>query len=202
VIFSWLRPKSSKPKDEFSQLLELKEEMFVDVISQMIVQQHAVSSAMCVVAFQNLNPILSATRQYAEKNPDYGLPTTVEETILLLSKDRDNQDEISERRRYWFLYALLIKRATTLCEGSPSMTDACARMWAALAGGGRSLETSLAHNMIWSELEKAWFSQIKSEQDGLKYVLNHIVPNFLRSNPALKEFALDAGIRWVAGRYS
>jgi hypothetical protein len=74
-------------------------------------------------------------------------------------------------------------------------------MWISLADGGQSLKASLEHNIIWSDQEKEWFSHIKSEEEGVKYVLNYVLPSQLKPNADLISFAATIDIRWVAGRY-
>ena len=204
MIFSWFRSKKlGDHEKQFNELLNLDNDIFVEVVGEMIAQQHGVSSAMCLVALQNAAQITFALKEYVRKNPGVGLPTTIDDNIRLLSKalDSDGADEINTRRHYWFLFSLMIMRVTEICKKTDPHNASCTRMWRSLIEGGQFLHSSLEHNVLWSHLEKDWFSPVKTEKDGLKFVLNYMLPDWLKKNEAIQQCAELADVRLVAGYF-
>src|SRR5688572_624847 len=128
-----------------------------------------------------------ALKTMRAKNPGAGLPVSLEDNIRVLAKslDENSSDEVAIRRRYWFLFSLLIKRATKMSQDSESRTASCVKMWGALVQGGQFLHSSLQHNILWSDLEKEWFSPIKTEKEGMKFVLNFMLPAWLKNDASI-----------------
>jgi len=98
-------------------------------------------------------------------------------------------DEINRRRHESFLRALLLYRLMQKASANPSMTDTVVEIWATLASSGQHLKSLLEHNIIWSEGEKVWFADVKDANDGVRYVVNLMVPKCYRVEPTFQEIA-------------
>ena len=98
-------------------------------------------------------------------------------------------DEINRRRHEWFLRSLLLYRLMQKASTNPSINGTVVEIWATLASSGQYLKALLEHNIIWSEEEKDWFADLKDENDGVRYVVNLMVPKHYRADPIFQEIA-------------
>jgi len=203
-MFSRFFKRSAKEHEELlEKLLKLNNIAFAEAVADMIAAQHGASTAMCLIALENIKPILAAFKDQNRKNPQAGFPESLEANLLMIAKglDDSNADEIDKRRRYWFFFSLLILRATRICEGNNQGGNAVAKMWCALVQGGQYVPLSLEHNILWSDLEKEWFALLKTEKDGIKYVLNQMLPKWLQQHEDINNIAALGSIRLVGGHF-
>lgn len=203
-MFSRFLKKSAREHEQLlNSLLKLDDTAFVETVANMVAAQHGASGAMCLVALENIRPILAFLKDHKRKNPQADFPETIEDSLSVLAKELDsrNTDEINERRHYWFFFSLLILRATRIGEHNDRENKAVVRMWCALVQGGQHIPQSLAHNILWSDLEKEWFAPLKTEKDGMMYVLNQMLPKWLRQHEDIKNIAVLGGIRSVGGHF-
>jgi hypothetical protein len=92
-------------------------------------------------------------------------------------------------RHEWFLRSLLLYRLMQKASTNPSINGTVVEIWATLASSGQYLKALLEHNIIWSEEEKDWFADLKDENDGVRYVVNLMVPKHYRADPIFQEIA-------------
>lgn len=186
-MFKFFKKKASTP--DLPAILALEDAAFIECITRMIQTGEPAAAAMCIVAHENLRPMLSATFNIAKENPEKGLPATLLEFLYFLSATIETQrDEIGRRRLFWFLQAGLVELATGKALKQREFTDNLANLWIKLIAGSAHLKALLQHNVIWSEEEKIWFSNITDEHSGMMYTLNHIMPKFLQDHPSVEEF--------------
>lgn len=185
-MFGLFRKKPNPPS--LAIILDMDDAGFVQTTLDSVKAGEPASGAMIAVAHVNLRPIMGAFANYAEKNNDPSLPRDVDGFIRMLA-DTHYDDEVNIRRTSWFFLAALIMRATALANKNREFENQAAEMWLCVADGCRFLKNNLQHNIIWSADEKIWFDTLKDEKDGVSYCLNHVMPKWLRENPAVVDYA-------------
>ncbi|RZT91072.1 hypothetical protein EV681_4595 [Advenella incenata] len=126
------------------------------------------------------------------KTTDSKVPRTVDGYISVFNEARKNEskyDEFQQRRIYWLLSAAQVKRVTLLSENNKIIRDDVAQIWILLAKGGSFIYEDLDRIELWDEIEKMFFSHIKTPNDGIEYCLNIMLPKHLRSHAAIGQFA-------------
>ena len=144
--------------------------------------------AMCVVAYENLRPLMSAAISVAKERGE--VPPSVDDFVTMTFDKLDVvHDEIARRRLVWFFLAALVYRLDALAERKPSLIDCASDVWLLLSDAGQYLATLLEHNIVWTDSEKAYFSHLQGSHDGISYVMTIMLPKQYRSQPKLKLFA-------------
>jgi hypothetical protein len=80
---------------------------------------------------------------------------------------------------------------------NPTLRPTAADLWVMMAESGRYLKALLAHNVVWNDGEKEWFSALKNDLDGISFVIDHVVPKLYRNDPRLTELAKTNNI-WIS----
>ena len=195
-MFNFFRPKEKTP--ELAYFLRLDDVAFVSAVKKMLELGPPAAWAMCVVAYQNLNPILSACDELSKEHPASDVPADLDAFIQSVSSRLEQvTEEIARRRLGWFFQAALIRRATEIASRNTSLQEDVAAVWIMLARGSAYLPTLLSTNVIWSDDEKAYFDVIKSEKEGIHYCLRILAPAYLRTGNLLTSFAESQDILLV-----
>jgi hypothetical protein len=187
-----------KPRNRLSALadvlLAMRDVGFIETTSQMITDSDPSGCVMIITAMSNLDPILGASKNLAKRIPtNNGLPKNIDEMIKMISNvDLSDDDEIKSHRINWFFIASLLSRATQIAEQKQICEDEVAVMWLHLAEGCRYAETTLEHNVLWSDEEKMCFSFWRGAE--VSYPLKILMPKYLRKNSKIKEFAKNENI--------
>jgi len=189
MFFNWIGKKKAQREHWSVQILQLDAHGFIQAVKDLLSESEPAAATMCVVALQNLGPILSVAKNMARDHPGKGIPTDLDSTIRFLNQGIPPTDEREKRRQDWFLWALLVQRASALANRNAAFHEDAAMIWIRLAEGGKYLRVLLEENIIWDNSEKEWFTPIVSERDGASYVLNHMSPKWLRSNDKINAFA-------------
>ena len=84
---------------------------------------------------------------------------------------------------------MLLYRLGEKASANPSLKPTVVEIWAMLASSGQYLKRLLEHNVVWAEDEKAWFADIKDANDGVRYVVNLMVPDSYRADASFKDLA-------------
>jgi hypothetical protein len=188
-------------KTKKSEILTISNADFVDVVLGMVSVGEPGSSIMCVVAYKNLTIIRSVYLDHAKKNPDAKLPTDLDSFIQDLENKKYNDDEVTQRRVTWFYIASLIMRANSFAHESKDIENNVAQIWINLAEGCSKIHGALKHNILWSDDEKAWFTSIKTEQEGIAECLNYVMPKWLQEHPIVEQFAEQHGLSKIGGTF-
>jgi hypothetical protein len=202
-MFEFLRKKQSVPAAV--DVLNLDDKSFVKAVSRMITEGQLASGTMCLIANENLRPMMNATFELAANRPNQSIPQDLDGFIRYLAAGLDKySDEISRRRVQWFFLTSLIWRANAKAAADPTLVDLVAIIWIFLAKSGALLKETVATNVIWEEEEKVWFDHIRTPKDGISYVLVHMLPPFLKDHVSIKAFADEQDIslfnftgRWI-----
>jgi hypothetical protein len=192
-MFSFSKKKETEPT--LADMLKLDDSAFVRAVRAMLQRSHEQACAMCVVAYQNLDPWLAATYELAKQTPTDRLPTDLDGFIHWLIPLLENPEHVVAGRRLgWFLQAALIKRASERANSNPNLDEHIVDIWIMLAKGAALLHEVVERNILWSEDEKEWFADIKDEKSGIWYCLNILVPALYRQHPRIEDFAKAHGI--------
>jgi hypothetical protein len=109
--------------------------------------------------------------------------------LIFVKLTSSTDDEINRRRHEWLLRALLVYRLMQKASANPLLKGADVEIWATLASSGQCLKALLEHNIIWSEEEKGCFGNLKDANDGVRHIVNLMVPNDYRADPIFQELA-------------
>jgi hypothetical protein len=188
---SLFRKSKNEPaiRDVVAHALRSDPAAFVRDTRDTIQSLEPAAATMCVVAMQNLNAILRFFKTIASKHPNKKVPTSLDECLLLLVEDGWPADEIQQRRAHWFFLAMLAKRADAFAETDPRLQDDVVDIWVHLAEGGKYLSALVPQNIIWSEDEKVWFADVKSQRDGAQHVVWLMCPYWAQLHPKISDFA-------------
>ena len=164
---------------------------FVDIVSDLVRQGDANASVMCIVAYQNLTPMLAASAKLAAEGN--ATPKDLDEMITWCVKMeiKHEGEEVQLRRIRWFFIAALLMRSTKLAEDNRELELRIAQTWLHLTDGCWLMKAALfdQHNVLWSSQEKAYFDVVSDGKGGQKYCLNHVMPKWLRNTAAVEAYA-------------
>jgi hypothetical protein len=169
-------------------LLQLDNETYVDAVRKTIIAADPASRVMCLVAYANLTPFLSAMYTVRGKTGDTKVPANLNEAIafIAVAVDDAKHDEIAILRPMWFLTAALLMRASNMAQSGEPILSKIADIWLSLAEAGPYIKRLLEHNAIWDNSEKTWFDHIKDERDGVHYVLEFLAPKAAKRHQKLQ----------------
>ncbi len=201
MVFGFLKKKKSIHSQEVESLLALDRHSFTRFVRDLLVESEPASATMCIVALQNLGPILQAFLKIGQRKPNSGWPEDLDAFIRLLTKDNPPEEERASRRHYWLLWASLVRRATTFAEHDVSLQQDTAVIWVRLIEGGKYLKVLLRENIVWDTSEKEWFTHIKSEKQGAQYVLNYMLPKWLFRHAEIDAIAETLDLHLVTDYY-
>lgn len=182
--------KKKKQSGTLAEILRLDDKAFVSTVKKILEQSHPAAWTMCVVAYQNLQPILQACEELSPERKGKDVPADLDSFIRMLSaRLEENLEEIPKRRLAWFYQSALIRRATEIASRKSELQPDTAALWIMLARGAANLSELLPPNALWSEDEKAYFVDIKNQRDGVWYCLQILTPAFLKTDKHLVSFA-------------
>lgn len=168
-MFSWFKRKP--PQSPLALVLGLEDSVFVQTVASTMISGPLASGAMCIVAYRNLTPMMSAAFEVGRQTGDGNLPSNLDGFIRFIIKMMDEKPgDVEVRRLMWLFQAALILRATRLAESNDQLVDNVAQTWLALARGGSVLRNALEHNVLWSDGEKECFTHINGEKSGMEYL--------------------------------
>ena len=195
-MFDFLKKKSNSVASDADLILGLPDDKFFLFLSNLIRESDPNAQVMRVIAYQNLEVNMKVTAEIAAKDPSVGAPVTIEDHIRFYDKvkteNRDN--EFAVRRLLWFFQASLMKRAEALGLGRPQYVELLADIWITVAEGCYCIAHVVQNNQLWSDDEKIWYSEVKSEKDGIAYCLNLVAPEEIRTFEKVQAFAASKDI--------
>ena len=187
--------KKKKEAGALALVLNLDDKAFVSTVKKMLEESHPAAWTMCVVAYQNLHPMLQACKELSREEKGKDVPADLDSFIRMLSVRLEGKlDEIPKRRLAWFYQSALIHRATEIGSQKVDLQSDVAALWIMLARGSANLSELLPPNALWSDDEKAYFTDIKSERDGIWYCLQILTPAYLKNETHIVSFAKSQDI--------
>ena len=144
--------------------------------------------AMCVVALQNLKPLLLASEDAGKK---LGKPFHFDQMLEGMHGHLEEvgDDPINSRRFLWFVMAMHVTRLDQLATLDATLVNQAVALWLQLADAGRYVPRLLESNVVWKAEEKEWFETTKTEKDGMRYVVTIAMPRAYRRHARAKAFA-------------
>jgi hypothetical protein len=193
-MFGFFKKKKSEPAA--AGILNLDDHAFVQAVSRMVCDGHPAAATMCLIASENLRPLMGAAFTLARQKTDQQMPSDLDGLIRFFaeSSEKDDADEVARRRIQWFFLAALIVRAGGRSAADATLVPSVVEMWLYLAKSGELLAETVKQNQLWDTNEKIWFQHLRTPSDGVGYVLQHMVPKHLKSQPKLREFAQQRGV--------
>ena len=187
-------------RPNLEQILHRDDTAYVSTVKKMLEASHPAGWTMCVIAYQNLNPMLEACEELAREEKEGSFPADLDSFIRMLgSQLNEVSEEIPKRRLAWLFQAALIRRATEFASRKFDLQSDVAAMWIMLARGSANISELLPPNALWSDDEKAYFDDIKNERDGIWYCLHILAPSYLRKDKHLISFAESQNIFLLPG---
>jgi hypothetical protein len=191
-MFGFFKQKESPV---LAQILRLDDTAFISTVKKMLEESHPAAWTMCLVAYQNLQPMLQACSDLAKENDGKDIPADLDSFIRMLSvRLEENLEEVAKRRLAWFYQSALIRRATEIASQRTDLQPDVAALWIMLAKGSANLSKLLPPNILWSDAEKAYFVDIKNQRDGIWYCLQILTPAYLKKDKRLIAFAKSQDI--------
>jgi len=187
--------KKKKESGALAQVLHLDDKAFVSTVKKMLEESHPAAWTMCVVAYQNLQPMLQACEELAKEKNGKDVPADLDSFVRMLSvRLEENLEEVAKRRLAWFYQSALIRRATEIASQKTDLQPDVAALWIMLARGSANLSELLLPNVLWCDDEKAYFRDIKNQRDGIWYCLQILTPDYLKKNKHVITFAESQNI--------
>jgi hypothetical protein len=189
-MFNWLKKKKKEP--ELAALLKLDDIHFGNVVGETILKEDPSGTVMILVAYANLTPILGAAKVIAKEHSLSDLPQTLDEHLYKIA-DRIENDKMNERalrRSMRFFTAGLLKRATEKASANPELRDIMIEAWFHIIKNSSYTAHILKTNILWSDVEKGYFSDINDELSGMKssYLDS---PSWVQHHPLVQKFAKE-----------
>lgn len=194
------------PGSEIDLLLKATPEDYVGIVLAKVRDIDPDSMAMCLIAYINLTPLLMVGQHYISEG-GAELPKSLDEWICRINGLRDRADnEIAYRRNSWFLFALLIMRASNLAENNVDLRCDAGEMWKCLLMATANVKKLLT-TIIWNDQEKEWFLPFDDPETGavidpladnnqaMVYALNVIAPKWVKTCDRIVEFAKSRDIQ-------
>lgn len=188
--------KKKRPEPGAADILKLDDRAFVETVSRTICDGSPAAGVMCLIASENLRPMMGVAFTLAREKRDQRMPADLDGYIRFLadSVQRHDADEFARRRIQWFFLAALILRASGRSSVDSSLLQPVVDMWLFLARSGELLAETIPRNELWESTEKQWFQHIRRPADGVSYVLQHMLPKHLKSHSGVREFARQNGV--------
>jgi hypothetical protein len=200
-MFGIFKKKKHDENQTYRTLMKLKDEDFVSSVRNLVFNMPPNACVQTMVAWMELRPMLKCIIELEKERPGKG-PANIEDLIISLGDMKFSESrEIAKRRTQWFIIAGLVKRATDIADGNRQLKEEVLDIWSYMVESGYCLEGALANNVIWNDKEKIWFKRLDgisypADGDGVGHVASHIVPQWLRKEPRLKEITKKHGV-WV-----
>lgn len=185
------RKKKISPKvDFFKTIIKLDDSEFINTALKLFEFDEPQGGAMCAIAYRNQ---MIHVKVYKKKLLNFSLNSYLNE-VLLDALNTSNINEIGTRRILWFIYAVLLMRATFIAEEREEFSDSVADIWVSVIKGCKYLKTTVDNNVLWQEDEKTWWTHIKSEQDGMADCINFSAPEWIAKHPKIQALAKENNI--------
>jgi hypothetical protein len=184
------KPASWSQADAILRLSNLE---FARHVKSAISEEPPNAHAMILVAYEKTRIGVLATEQVWA---DRGVSVNFDDSIRTMLNDGDDRgNEIRRRRRLWGLSALFLIRLNRLAQKDVSIRPITAEIWGILALSGQVMKSVLADNIVWTEEDKWSFAGVGVGTRGIAFILDYIMPRFLREEPTIHEFARSHGIK-------
>jgi hypothetical protein len=146
------------------------------------------TSAMCVVAIANLQPLLLAYEDVSKKT---GEPFDFDRMLEGMHRRLDavGDDPINSRRYAWFVMAMHVTRLDQIAARDAAIVEQAVGIWLRLANAGRYIPKLLAGNIVWKAEEKVWFETTRTEKDGVRYVATMMMLSAYKRHAKARAFA-------------
>lgn len=184
----------TKKKEPLSPILNVPNADYAVFVKNLFNNMEDASKAHVLVAYQNLIPIISAMRNFANER---GSSFSLDEFIIECdAKQKAADDEINVRRFAWFMWAALVYRLVTMSGKDVSLRDTLAEIWCDMARCTPLLKSLLPRNVVWKTEEKVWFELILNEPEleMVAWAINHGGPKVIWKSPAVKQLADQFGL--------
>ena len=157
-------------------------------VSEFISNAQPSERAMCVVGVENLKPVLRAMRDLAkEKAQHFDSASALGITHKLI--ERAGDDPVKSRRALWHVMANLVMHLDSIAIDEPQLTEIAIDVWLMLAESGQYIPNLLRSNIVWTADEKCWFENVKTEREGMMYVIKYSMPRTYKRHLRIKAFA-------------
>ena len=188
---SWLRKRRYSAKQEsgaISELLQRPTE-YASFVVDLIHAADNSTRAMCVVAIENLRPMLLVLQDTATlRGKSFDLDATIVKFCNRMETD-GGDDPINARRQLWFVMGLHVTKLDALAAQRADLIDSAAKVWLELAAASKYIPRLLEANVVWKDEEKIWFETTKSERDGITYAMTQAMPRAYRHTATVRAFA-------------
>jgi hypothetical protein len=189
-------PTRKKKTNTQKSILNMSEEDLIDMVFNTIKRGDSSSGVMILIAYKNFDLLLQVSKELKNHNNNKDTLNGVDDYIIMFQKTLSKNhhelkitDEIGERRISWFYLAALLLKATKIAEQNKEYENAVAEMWIHIAESCCFLQNILEKNILWTDKEKYTFLPIESEQDGILHCLNFVVPEWLKNNTIITDYA-------------
>jgi hypothetical protein len=184
----------TKKKDPLRTILNGSNADYAAFVKELFENMDTATKAHVLVAYQNLIPIISAMRNFANER---GSTFLLEDFIIECdAKQKSANDEINARRFAWFMWAALAYRLVAMSGKEVSLRDILAEIWCDIARCAPLLKTLLPHNVVWKFEEKVWFELVinEPEPEMVAWTINHGGPRTIWNSSAVKQLADQFGL--------
>lgn len=168
-----------------------KDDQYARFVVDLVGGAEPATLAMVAVAYENLRPMLAAF----ENRPTPDVRMSLDQVIETMQSriEAFKADPINARRYAWFLIAAHVTKLDRLAENTPSIRQRAVDNWIRLADAGLYIRQLLASNVVWKAEEKVWFDDVRTDLDGVRYVLTLSMPRGYRADPRAQSAASRYG---------
>jgi hypothetical protein len=152
-----------------------------------------VVGALFLVAYENLFVVRTTFDRVFRDCKE--CPTTTENFVRYLAYERSRHtspsinDETNNRRFFYFYVAALLKIAQSRAEERPALWNKIADIWILLLPGARALRKTLDSTQLWSRDKVEFFANVKNEEEGENYCLQHVAPPEVRNHKKIDDYS-------------
>ena len=178
-----------KPQRLFPLAFELKDDELIRFIRGVFEGQKPLVAALFLVALENLpvyySVFCNAMRESKEHTASMdGMVAFVLEAHAQ-HQGRSDADELNKRRWFYLYVAALLNIAHARARLKPELWDPIADIWVLLMDGARQLRATIDRTELWKPSEVDFFSDVKSEEDGERFIESVLLPKEIRYHAKL-----------------
>ena len=183
---------SGKPVRLYPLSSDLTDAALVDFICRVFSESKPVVGALFLVALENLSVYYAVFHKSVQDSKEY--PASMDGmTAFILDAHAEHQgtsldNEINSRRWFYLYVAALLTVAQTRARAKPELWEAIAEVWILLMPGARALRATLDGTSLWKPNEVDFFDEVKTEDDGEKFVESVLLPSEIRYHKKLLEW--------------
>jgi len=192
-MFGFFKKKTGVAPPIFRRLYPLasnfSDEELVRFIHKVFATQKPIVAALFLIALGNLPVYFSVFCNAMQDSKEH--PASMEGMVAFILdahamyQGTSELDEVNKRRWFYLYIAGLLRIAHARARSKPELWDFIADIWVLLMDGSRQLRSTIERTELWKPNELDFFAEVKSEDDGERFVESVLLPKEIRYHEKL-----------------